>query len=97
MLAMFAAPDLFRVGVSLDFGDGQGGGPNLLSLAGNLKGKLLLVYGPHREDAEIMARALIDAKRFFDVLPIPGANHSFSKDDDYVMDAVRRYFEEHLE
>jgi dipeptidyl-peptidase-4 len=105
ILAMLTAPDVFRVGVSWDFSFGGDDDPLLLKLASNLKGKLLLIYGTRRdsnEDSgqnsnEDMARALIDANRFFDALPIQGADHSLlGSDGKYVNEAVRRYFDEHL-
>jgi dipeptidyl-peptidase-4 len=98
ILAMLAAPDMFRVGISWDFGFGGEDDPVLLKLASNLKGKLLLIYGPQRESNERMARALIDANKFFDALPMPGADHSLLNQANrkYVNEAVRRYFDEHL-
>ena len=51
-------------------------------LASQLKGKLLLVHGePAKRAVEHLARAFIDARKFFDVLPIPGANHGFTGSD----------------
>ena len=71
--------------------------PSFLKLAGNLEGKLLFIYGPHGEDVERLARALVDANKFFDVLPMPGADHSFRGDAGrYMIEAARRYFDEHL-
>lgn len=105
ILAMLTAPDVFRVGVSWDFSFGGDDDPLLLKLASNLKGKLLLIYGTRRdsnEDSsqnsnEDMARALINANRFFDALPIQGADHSLrGSDGKYVDEAIRRYFDEHL-
>jgi dipeptidyl-peptidase-4 len=97
ILAMLTAPDVFRVGIALDFGFRPGDhDPLLPKLAGQLKGKLLLVYSAQRESNEKMARALIDANKFFDALPLPGVDHSFRGVERYVNDAVRRYFDEHL-
>ena len=93
---MLTAPDVFRVGVSWDFGFGGPDAP-LLKLAGNLKGKLLLTYGPQRDSNEKMARAFIDANRFFDALPMPGADHGLGGSDGrYMTEAAQRYFDEHL-
>ena len=100
---MLTAPDVFQVGVATEFSVGRGRveDDRVLKLGGNLKGKLLLVHGdPHREDAERIARELIHANKFFDFLPIPGANHSLrDRERDYHRywyEAMRRYFKEHL-
>ena len=86
-----------KIGISWDFGFGGQDDPVLLKPASNLKGKLLLIYGPQRESNERMARALIDANRFFDALPVPGADHGLGGVDGvYVSEAVQRYFDEHL-
>ena len=57
-----------------------------LPSAGNLEGELLLVHGkPARDAAEKMARALVNEKKHFDVLPIPGAWHAFTgADEEYL-------------
>ena len=93
--AMFTAPKVFRVGVATEFRVEPG--DQLLQLAGNLKGRLLLVHGePAKSSVERMARALIDAERFFDVLPLPGSDHAISRDEHYWFAAIGRYFDQHL-
>ena len=100
LLGMLTAPDVFKVGIATEFslGRGRSGANQYLDLAHNLQGRLLMVHGePHKEDTARMARAFIDVNKFFDVLPIPGAGHSFTgADSDYWHEAIRRYFDEHL-
>lgn len=58
---------------------------------------MMICGEPAREQVLKMARALIQEKRFFDLLAIPGADHVFSgTDEEYWQEAVRRYFVEHL-
>lgn len=73
-----------------------------LRLAGNLEGKLMLIHGTADINAPFsqtmkMAEALIRAKKPFDLLVLPGEGHFFAGEaDGYLMEAMRRYLEEHL-
>ncbi len=71
-------------------------------LAGNLKGKLLLIHGT--SDATFsetmkMVEALIRAGKPYDLLVMPEQGHislRFGRSGTYWRDAIRRYFQEHL-
>ncbi len=70
-------------------------------LAGNLKGKLLLISGTSDPSAFSgtmkMVEALIRAGKPYDLIVLPEQGHSFSgKGRTYVFDGIRRYFQEHL-
>jgi len=75
-----------------------------LRLAGNLKGKLLLIHGTSDSIARIsetmkMADALIRADKSFDLLVMPGQGHSLWRlggSAPYWRQAIRRYFQENL-
>ena len=73
-----------------------------IRLAGNLKGKLLMIHGTHDTDVPLshalrMAQALIEADKPFDLLILPGQGHgSEILEAGYVRDATIRYFIEHL-
>ncbi len=76
-----------------------------LPLAGNLKGKLLLIHGTSDFSAPLsqtirMTQALIQAGKPYDMLVLPDQDHAYRRYDEkigkYVRDAVRRYFQEHL-
>jgi dipeptidyl aminopeptidase/acylaminoacyl peptidase len=75
-----------------------------LPLVGNLKGKLLLIYGTSSHStssstAETMklVQALIQAGKFFDVLPLPEQGHGIAGTSaKYRQAVIRRYFQEHL-
>lgn len=74
--------------------------PSNLRLAGNLKGKLLLIHGTSDNVAPVsetmkMVDALVRAGRPFDLLLLPEQGHSLWRLP-YWRDAVRRYFQEHL-
>jgi dipeptidyl-peptidase-4 len=67
-------------------------------LAGNLRGKLLLIHGTSDVNVPFsvtmrMADALIRAGKFFDLIVLPEGTHRSS---DYSREATRRYFQEHL-
>ncbi len=79
-----------------------------LNFAANLKGKLFLLHGtsdvcvPFSETMR-MVNALIRAGKPFDLLVLPGVGHTFlgtSSSDltsqTYAVEAIRRYFQEHL-
>lgn len=73
--------------------------PTNMELAGNLKGKLLLVTGDmdinvHPANTFRLADALIKADKLFDMMVIPGADHSI--DSPYYFNLLRHYFAEHL-
>ena len=75
-------------------------GSNLL-LAGNLKGKLLLIHGTDDHNVPFsdemrMADALIRAGKYFDLIVLPGESHGSVNQSSYVRDAVRRYLQERL-
>ncbi len=75
-----------------------------LRLAGNLKGKLLLVIGTSDVISGTMrvVDALIRAGKPYDLLVLPGAGHQWRTSSSdrtsftYVFEAQRRYFQEHL-
>jgi dipeptidyl aminopeptidase/acylaminoacyl peptidase len=75
-----------------------------LSLAGNLRGKLLLVHGTHDTSVPFshamkMADALTRAGKPYDLLVLPGWGHWYPDTEQwerYRLEAYRRYFEEHL-
>lgn len=75
-----------------------------LSLAGNLKGKLLLVHGTHDvsvpfSHAMKMVDALTRAGTFYDLLILPGWGHWYPDTElweGYRLEAYRRYFQAHL-
>lgn len=70
-------------------------------LAGNLKGKLLLVTGDidnnvHPANTIRMADALIRANKRFDFLLLPGQRHAFGDMTEYFFWKMADYFSEHL-
>jgi len=70
-------------------------------LAGNLKGKLLLVHGNidnnvHPGNTLRMANALIKAKKRFDVFFMPGKRHGFGNYTEYFFWLKADYFCKHL-
>ena len=70
-------------------------------LAGNLKGKLLLVHGTSDVNVPFsvtmrMVDALIRAGKFFDLVVVPEGSHSSTAGPTYAWEAARRYFHEHL-
>ena len=79
-----------------------------LNFASNLKGKLFLLHGTSDADAPFsgtmrMVDALIRAGKHFDLLVLPGVGHQFrgtSSSDrtsqTHALEAIRRYFQEHL-
>ncbi len=72
-----------------------------LRLAGNLKGKLLLIHGTS-DDAALfsdtikMVEALIRAGKPYDLIVLPEKGHASSRLSVYWRESVRRYFQEHL-
>lgn len=73
--------------------------PTTMELAGNLKGKLLLITGDmdnnvHPANTIRLAKALIDNDKYFDMMIIPGADHGLG--NEYYNNLIRRYFVEHL-
>ena len=73
-----------------------------LRLAGNLKGKLLLIHGTSDDDVLFsatmkMVKALIRAGRPYDLIVLPEQHHIPSGTSrTYWLEAIRRYFQEHL-
>lgn len=73
-----------------------------LRLAGNLKGKLLLIHGTSDVNATFsstmkMVEALVRAGKPYDLIILPDQTHAISGvSRTYWMEAIRRYFEEHL-
>ena len=73
-----------------------------IPLAGNLKGKLLLIHGTSDVIAPLshtmkMVEALIRVGKPFDLLVMPKETHSYARGGrPYVFEAIRRYFQEHL-
>jgi dipeptidyl aminopeptidase/acylaminoacyl peptidase len=76
-----------------------------LSLAGNLKGRLLLVQGTHDtavpfSHAMKMIDALTRAGKPYDLLVLPGWGHWWPDTEEwerYRLEAYRRYFQEYLQ
>jgi len=81
--------------------EGYDYGSNLW-LAGNLKGKLLLIHGT--SDVHVpfsatmkMVEALIRAGKPYDLIVLPDQAHGFTGTSaNYAREAIRRYFQEHL-
>lgn len=72
-----------------------------LDLAGNLKGRLLIVQSEmdenvHPAHAARMARALMAANRRFDYFVVPGAGHGWGQNYAYVQRMMWTYFVRHL-
>jgi dipeptidyl aminopeptidase/acylaminoacyl peptidase len=72
-----------------------------LPLAGNLKGKLLIVHGTGDRTAVFsgtmkMVDALARAGKPYDLIILPGAGHGLDWGKQYDREARRRYFREHL-
>lgn len=75
-----------------------GGNPEL---AGNLKGRLLLIHSEmdenvHPAHSARMARALMAANKRFDYFVVPGAGHSWGPNWTYVQRMMWTYFVNHL-
>lgn len=73
--------------------------PTNIEKAANLKGRLLLITGDmdnnvHPAGTLRMADALIRHRKRFDMMVIPGADHSLG--DKYYINLIRYYFTEHL-
>jgi len=72
-----------------------------IRLAERLKGKLLLIAGTSDVNAPFtatmkMVDAFIKAEKSFDLIVIPEQDHSLEGNGQYILEAARRYFEEHL-
>ena len=73
-----------------------------LRIAGNLKGKLLLIHGtsdltPPFSHTMKMVEALIRAGKPYDLVVFPEQGHVYTgKNRTYRREAIRRYFQEHL-
>jgi dipeptidyl-peptidase-4 len=72
-----------------------------LSLARNLKGRLLLVHSEadrnvHPAHSARMARALMAAGKRFDYFMVPGASHAWGPNWAYVQHMIWTYFVRHL-
>lgn len=70
-----------------------------MELAGNLKGKLLLMSGDMDDNVPYastlrMADALIKAGKRFDMFVFPGMDHSLY--GSYYDNMIRNYFKDHL-
>ena len=75
--------------------------PTNAELAGNLKGKLLLVHGDmdnnvHPGNTIRLVNALIKAGKRFDFMLLPGQDHSFGTMNGYFNQMMMEYFAEHL-
>ncbi|WP_309714980.1 DPP IV N-terminal domain-containing protein [Armatimonas sp.] len=75
--------------------------PTNAELAGNLKGKLLLVHGEvdnnvHPGGTIRLVNALIKAGKRFDFMMLPGQTHSFGDMTGYFNQMTLEYFAEHL-
>lgn len=71
------------------------------SLAANLEGKLMLVHGGMDSNVPpsntyLVAEALMEANRSFDMLVIPNAGHGFGRLSNYMTRIRWDYFVEHL-
>jgi len=73
-----------------------------LPLAGNLQGKLLLIHGTSDTAAPFsnimkLVEAFIRAGKPYDLIVLPDQGHSFTGTSrTYSLEAIRRYFQEHL-
>jgi dipeptidyl aminopeptidase/acylaminoacyl peptidase len=73
-----------------------------MRFAGNLRSKLLLIHGTDDRDVPIshtmrMIEALIEAGKPYDLVILPEQPHVASGQSwRYMLDAIRRYFQEHL-
>ncbi len=72
-----------------------------LPLAGNLTGKLMLVHGTSDVNATLsstmkMVDALTRAGKPYDLMVFPEMPHALGANFGYWLNAVRRYFIEHL-
>lgn len=117
--AMLQRPDLYKVGVSIagnhdnniyeqnstefNFGRSPDPYPTNAAIAGQLKGKLLLVHGDMDEDVHVshslrLVRGLIDASKRFDLLILPGEGHSnySPATERYLRHRIWEYFLQHL-
>ena len=70
-------------------------------IAGNLKGRLLLVHGDidnnvHPGNTIRMANALIKANKRFEMLILPGQRHAFGNMTEYFFWRMGDYFSQHL-
>lgn len=89
------------MGLPQDNKEGYDYGSNLW-LAGNLKGKLLLIHGTSDVSVPFavtmkMVEALIRAGKPYDLIVLPEQSHGLSGTSlTYSREAVRRYFQEHL-
>ncbi|MFC2142227.1 DPP IV N-terminal domain-containing protein [Acidobacteriota bacterium] len=88
------------MGLPEDNSEGYENASNI-RLAKNLKGKLLLIAGTSDVNAPFtatmkMADAFIKAEKSFDLIVIPEQDHSLRGNGQYILEAARRYFEEHL-
>ena len=71
-----------------------------LPFASNLEGKLLLIVGTNDVLFSRMIKmvdALIRANKHFDLVLLPEKGHSLWRLSPYWREAIRRYFQEHLE
>jgi dipeptidyl-peptidase 4 len=75
--------------------------PTNAELAGNLKGRLLLVHGEldnnvHPANTLRLVDALIKANKRFDMLYLPGKRHAYADYQPYVNQRMMEYFAENL-
>ncbi|MBN8842052.1 MAG: prolyl oligopeptidase family serine peptidase [Sphingomonadales bacterium] len=117
--AMLQRPDLYKVGVAIagnhdnniyeqnstefNFGRSPDPYPTNAAIAGQLRGKLLLVHGDMDEDVHVahslrLVRSLIDAGKRFDLLILPGEGHSDYRPatERYLRQRTWDYFLQHL-
>ena len=75
---------------------------NLRNLAGQLKGRLLLIHGDHDDTCVpqhtlSFIKACIDARTYPDLFIYPGHKHGVSgRDRVHLQEKITRYFDEHL-
>ena len=75
--------------------------PTNAEIAGNLKGRLLLVHGDmdnnvHPAGTIRLMNALIKANKRFDFMMMPGKPHGFGDMQPYFTRLMMEYFSEHL-
>lgn len=75
--------------------------PSNLQIARNLKGKLLLIHGERDRhvppcQTSRLAHALMTANKRFDMFVVPGGDHFFGRDPNYLLRLQEYYFVEHL-
>jgi dipeptidyl aminopeptidase/acylaminoacyl peptidase len=98
--------DMFQGVEPVESQDGEAGWaskrtPTNIEIAGNLKGRLLILAGEidanvHPSHSARLVDALMAAGKRFDYLVIPGRGHGWSRHWRYELQLIWTYFVEHL-